>query len=355
MKKKLVIVGIMVVVLAMITFTLASNKKVIDSRKEVKVVEHIVAVNVAKVEMHNIEGNLQFVGNTEAIKEVMIASEASGKIVKINFKLGDYVRKGAVLAQVDDAYKALTLRNAQLNYDKFKDDLERFKNLRKGEAVTETQLRDMRIGFENAEIALEQAKKQLEDTKVIAPFSGYITSKNAELGAWVNVGTSIAGIADISQLKVVFVVSETNVYELSKGQEVTVTTDIYSGINFKGVISNISPKGTSAHTYPVEITIPNNNKNARLKAGTYVNVSVNNTRAGQVLMIPRDAIISSIKDPSVYVVEGENVRLARINTGRNQDAFLEVISGLKEGEQVVVNGQINLVDGSKVSVAQSQQ
>jgi len=351
MKKKLVIIGIIIIAMAMITYTLVSNKKVIDSRKEVKIVEHTIVVNVANVEMQNVEGTLQFVGTTEAVREVMVPSEAGGKITKINFKLGDYVSQGAVLAQVDDTYKVLAVRNATLNYNKFKDDLERFKNLRKGEAVTETQLRDMQIGYENAEITLAQAKQQLDDTKILAPFSGFITSKNAELGAWVNVGSSIAGIADISQLKVVFVVSESNVYELSKGQEVTITTDIYSGVNFKGSISNISPKGTSAHTYPVEITIPNNNKNAPLKAGTYVNVSVNNTKAGSVLMIPRDAIISSIKDPSVYVVDGENVRLAKINTGRNYGAYLEVVSGLKEGEQVVVNGQINLMNGSRVSIA----
>jgi len=353
MKKKLVIIGITIIVGIMITYTLVSNKKVIDSRKEVKIVEHTVAVNTAIAELRNTDGELQFVGTTEAVREVMVPSEAGGKITKVNFKLGDYVSQGAVLAQVDDAYKVLAVRNATLNYNKFKDDLERFKNLRKGEAVTETQLRDMQIGFENAEITLEQAKKQLDDTKILAPFSGFITSKNTELGAWVNVGSPIAGIADISQLKVVFVVSESNVYELSKGQEVTITTDIYSGVNFKGTISNISPKGNAAHTYPVEITIPNNNKNAPLKAGTYVNVNVNNTKAGKILMIPRDAIISSIKDPSVYVVDGENVRLVRINTGRNYGAHLEVISGLKEGDEVVINGQINLMDGSRVSVARN--
>ena len=350
MKKKLVIIGITIIVLAMISVTLFGNKKIIDSRKEVKIVENAIAVSISNVEMRNTDGELQFVGSTEAAKEVMVASEAGGKIVKINFKLGDYVSQGSTLAEVDDSYKVLAVKNATLNYNKFKDDLARFEKLHKGDAITETQLRDIRIGFENAEITLEQAKKQLEDTKIRAPFSGFITSKNTELGAWVNVGTPIAGIADISQLKVVFVVSESNVYELSRGQEVNVTTDVYSEVNFKGVISNISPKGNAAHTYPVEIIISNNNKNTLLKAGTYVNVSVNNTRAGQTLMIPRDAIISSIKDPSVYVVEGENVRLEKINTGRNHDAFVEVISGLKEGDKVVTNGQINLVNGSKVSI-----
>ena len=73
-------------------------------------------------------------------------------------------------------------------------------------------------------------------------------------------------------------------------------------------------------------------------------------KAGKALMIPRDAIISSVKDPSVYVVEGNLAHLVKIGTGRNFNSQLEVVSGLKAGDQVVTNGQINLTDGSNVTV-----
>lgn len=67
-------------------------------------------------------------------------------------------------------------------------------------------------------------------------------------------------------------------------------------------------------------------------------------------MIPRDAIVSSVKDPSVYVVKGETVELVKINTGRNYNSYLEVTSGISEGNQVVTNGQINLVDGARITI-----
>ena len=70
---------------------------------------------------------------------------------------------------------------------------------------------------------------------------------------------------------------------------------------------------------------------------------------GKSLMIPRDAIVSSVKDPSVYVVNNGLAQLTKITTGQNQDAYLAVTSGLKSGDQVVVNGQINLTDGAKVT------
>jgi RND family efflux transporter MFP subunit len=227
--------------------------------------------------------------------------------------------------------------------------LERYQTLRKGDAVTETQLRDMKMAFENAKIQLENAKKQLDDTKIVAPFSGYITSKNTELGAFVGTGTPIASIADISQLKVMLSVSESNVYQLQKGQTVNVGTDIYPDMKYKGSITNISPKGSNTHTYPIEIMIANNSKNP-LKAGTYVNVRVDLGKDGKFLMIPRDAIVSSVKDPSVYVVNNGVAQLTKISTGQNHDAYLAVTSGLKSGDQVVTNGQINLTDGVNVLV-----
>jgi len=350
MKKKTTIAVLTaVVLLGIMTMTLASNKKEINSRKEVKTTETNIAVTVASAEMKETNMDLDLVGTTQAAREVNIASESSGKIAVVNFRMGDYVTQGNVLAIIDDTYKRLAYENAKLNYNKCKDDISRYQALREGDAVSDTQLRDIKLAYENADIQLENAKKQWDDTKIIAPFSGYITSQNTELGAYVNAGTMIAGIADISKLKVVFDVSETNAYELQRGQTVIVTTDVHPEASYKGTISNISPKASASHTYPVEIMITNNGKD-KLKAGTYVKVNVNMSNKEKVLMIPRDAIVSSLKDPSVYLVKNNIAQLMKIGVGRNFDSFIEVVSGLNEGDQVVTNGQINLTGSSKVSV-----
>jgi RND family efflux transporter MFP subunit len=347
--KTIIAVSGTVVLLGIMTLTLASNKKEINLRKEVKTTETNIAVTVASVEMKETNMNLDLIGTTQASKEVNIASESAGKIVKVNFKMGDYVSAGKVLAKIDDTYKRLAYENAKLNYNKCKEDTSRYKALREGDAVSDTQLRDIKIAYDNANNQLENAKKQWDDTQITAPFSGYITSQNTELGAYVNAGTTIAGIADISELKVVFDVSESNAYELHQGQTVNVSTDVYPDAAYKGTISNISPKASASHTYPVEILIANSGKD-KLKAGTYVNVNVNMSNKEKVLMIPRDAIVSSLKDPSVYVVKNNVAQLIKIGVGRNYDSFIEVVSGLNEGDQVVTNGQINLTGSSKVTV-----
>jgi len=350
MKKKTIIGSISIVVLlGVMTLTLANNKKIIDSHKEVAAVQNDISVTVASAEMKETNSNLELVGTAQACKEVSIASESSGKIVKVNFKMGDYVTKGKVLAKIDDTYKRLAYENAKLNYNKYKEDYERYQTMRKGDAVSDTQLRDIKLGYDNASIQLENALKQWNDTRIEAPFSGFIIAQNTELGAFVNPGTIIASIADISSLKVVLDVSESNAYELHQGQMVSVTTDVHPEAIYKGIISSISPKSSASHTYPVEVLISNNKKD-KLKAGTYVGVSVNMGQSGKALMIPRDAIVSSVKDPSVYVINGQTAQLVKISTGRSYSSNLEVVSGLKEGAKVVTNGQINLTDGAKVSI-----
>ena len=350
MKSKTIIISVVVVaIMGLMVMKLFANKAEVDSNKAVKTEQENIAVSVATAELRSTSGILNLVGTAMPDKEVTVAAETSGKIVQVNFKLGDYVYAGSVLAKVDDTYKRLAYETAQLNYDKYRDDYERYQVLRQGDAVTDAQLRDMKMGYENAKIQLENAQKQWDDTKIVAPFSGVITSRNTEIGALVNVGTSIAGIADISQLKISLSVSESYVYQLQKGQKVNVSTDIYPDMTFSGNITNISPKGSTTHTYPIEISITNNSKNP-LKAGAYVNVRVDLGEDGQSLMIPRDAIVSSVKDPSVYVVNNGVAQLTKITTGQNYDTYLAVTSGLNTGDQVVTNGQINLTDGASISV-----
>jgi RND family efflux transporter MFP subunit len=349
MKKKIIIIGIVVSLVGLMGLALANNKREMESLKEVKSSDDSVAVSIEYARLRETGNQLELVGMAEPEKEVTVAAKSTGEIVRVYFKIGDVVSKGVILAQVDDTYKRLAFENAQLTFNKCKDDLARFEVLRKGDAVSENQLRDIRIGYENATIQLENARKQWDDTKIVAPFSGVITSKNTELGAYVNPGTPIVGIADLSRLKVRLSVSEAHAYQLREGSEVRISTSVYPGATYKGTITSISPQGSGTHTFPVEITIVNCKQNP-LKAGTYVNASVDMEKTGATLMIPREAIVGSVKDPSVYVVRGETVELVKIITGGDYNTYLEVTAGIGIGDRVVTNGQINLVDGAQVTI-----
>jgi RND family efflux transporter MFP subunit len=349
MKKTWIISAVAITLAGAMVCKLYANKQMLDERKEVKTEKTEIAVTAATASVRTIDGNLKLVGAAEASRYVSVASEVSGKIMDVHFQLGDFVKQGAVLVQVDDAVERLAVETAQLNFDKFGADLERYKILREGDAVSETQLRDVRFGYETARIQLENARKQLSDTRLTAPFSGYITQRNAEQGALVAPGTVIASIADVSELKIKARVSENSIYTLRQGQEVEVAASVYPQARYRGRVSNIGLQSDNAHTFPVEIITPNS-REYPLKSGTYVNMTIRTEQELTALMIPRDAIISSIKEPSVYVIENGAVKLTKIAVGRDAGAYIEILSGLQKNDRVVVNGQINLIDGTKITV-----
>ncbi|MDR2149126.1 MAG: biotin/lipoyl-binding protein, partial [Tannerella sp.] len=126
MKKKAIIISLVIIaIIGLGVVKLIVNKKEVDSKKVVKTEQETISVSVATAEMRATSGKLNLVGTAMPNKEVTVAAETSGKIVQVNFKLGDFVNAGSVLAQVDDTYKRLAFETAQLNYDKYKDDFER--------------------------------------------------------------------------------------------------------------------------------------------------------------------------------------------------------------------------------------
>lgn len=133
------------------------------------------------------------------------------------------------------------------------------------------------------------------------------------------------------------------------GDKVEVTTDVYPGVKFLGRIRTISSKADDAHTYPVEIAL-NNAGEHPLKAGMFGQVSFFSGSINEVLTVPRGALVGSMKNPRVFVVEGTVARLRDISVGSEFGTQLTVLSGLKEGETVVLSGQNNLKDSVVVTI-----
>jgi RND family efflux transporter MFP subunit len=308
-------------------------------------------VSVATVQSRAVERNLDLVGNIDANNDVSIVSEAEGKVVGVFAKVGDYKAKGSTLIQLDDELKLAALKTAEVNYEKSKKDFDRYEALYQQKAVTDAQRESIKLAYQSAEAQYIVAKKEYSNTKITAPISGVVTSRIVDMGDYVKKGTPVANIVDIAELKVKLNVSEKNVFQLKVRDPVEVSTDVYPGVTFKGNISTISDKGDEAHTYPIEISLPNS-KEHPLKAGMFGTVFFNSSSKGEKLFIPRDALIGSVKDAQVFVINNGVAQLRNIIVGNTFDKNLEVLKGLKAGEKVVVNGQNNLVDNYRVTVVQ---
>ena len=347
--KKIIIITVVVLLVGLMFFRLKNNHDKINEKKEVSTDLNYFNVTAERVKLMNIDQTLSLVGSLTAYSEVEVSSEIQGTVTSVQVELGQQVLNNTVIATIDDRIAKMNANSAKIDLDKKQKDYERYKNLFAGGTATEQELDNARVAHENAVIALEQAQKELSDATIVSSSQGIITEKHIEKGMYVNIGSPIVSMVDISKLKVKLNVSETNIYQLKVGDNAKITTTIYPGVTFNGSISFISPKGDDSHNYPVEIIIPNSIENP-LKAGTFVKVEIDLPSKGNGLYIPREALQGSIADAEVYIAKGDKALIHPITIGNSNNDFLEVTSGLSEGDLVITSGFVNLENGKAIRV-----
>jgi len=275
-------------------------------------------------------------------------SETSGRVTEVLVSDGDRVKRNTPLVQVDDELLKANYILAEAAYEKAKLDLKRYENLLKEGNLSRNDYENARIGLKNADAQYVMAKKYLRDTRITSPIDGIVVKRYVNVGSTVGPGTPVANIVDISKLKIKVNLPESDVIRVKEEMPVIVASDLYPGKSLEGIVTSISVKADDSHTYTVEI-IQNNEKNL-LKAGMFVNLIFHFTSDGKQLIVSRKALVGSIKDPKVYVVENNIARLRTIEVSGVTDEYMEVTRGVSEGENVVVVGQTNLIDSAAVIV-----
>ena len=349
MKKVRVIAGI-VVVFAVMVAVLLNNKSKMQAKAKNDVVKFL-PVTLVPVQKQQLSENLSLTGTITANNDVAVQSETEGRVTKVLVEIGDRVKAGDVLVQVDDELKQANYAAAEVNYEKLKKDLERYQKMYKENSVSDAQLEGARLAYKSAEAQYIVARRQFNDTRIKTPISGIVTSRVVDVGATVQKNTLVVNVVDISTLKVKLNVAEDDAFKLKAGDAVEVTTDVYPGITFSGSIETISAKGDEAHTYPVQIRLANNDTHP-LKAGMFGRVAFTSITSGKVLSIPRETLLGSTKSAQVFVVDNGIAHLRSVIIGSEVGTNLQVLSGLTEGEQVVLSGQNNLKDNVAVTIVQ---
>ncbi len=311
------------------------------------------SVSVVTAAKKNIMDSFSQVGTIVANNDVTVLSETSGRVVKVDVEVGDYKKAGSVLVEVDSELREAAYKAAAVTYEKAKKDLDRYEELYKEKSISDSQIEQARWACQSAESQYIVAKRQLNDTKITTPISGVVTARYVNIGTMVMgapQSTAIANVVDISRLKVKINVAEKDVFRLKVGEKVNVATDVFPSEVFTGSIFSISSQGDEGHTYPVEVIL--NNPNRQLKSGMFGRVTFTPKSSGNVIVIPREAIVGSIKNATVYVIVNNAAKLRPVVVGKEVGTDIEILSGLQEGEQVVVNGQNNLSDNAPVIIRQ---
>ena len=349
--KRIIITSIFITALiAVIIARLAANKQSFANElKMVSEFNNIVPVIVDTVKYGQTTSEFSENGIFEANHETTIIAETQGKVVVISAKNGENVRAGQILAITDNELSKSQLELAKVNLEQAEKDRKRFEELSKGDAATTQQFEMAKQSFANAQSAYVLAKTQYENSFVKAPFNGIITKQYIEKGSYLLPGMQVYDVLEINKLKFIVKLTDDKLDRVKKGQKVKIVVDAYPGINFEGFIRSIIVKADLAKRYELEIDFENK-QNEQVKPGMFGKALFNNAGNGQFLVIPRKAIAGSIKDPDVYVVRGDSVILKSISAVSIDDKNVEVRQGLEFGDVVVISGQINLVDGSKVTV-----
>jgi membrane fusion protein, multidrug efflux system len=357
---KIIIAVVAVAVIGLIAIKLMSNKKTMQAKTESAIQSEqfdVIPVKAAVVTKQNIENQFRQSGVFKARQELKLAAEAQGQIVKMHVKKGDIIRKGQMIASVDNAAVQSELATAHAQLEKAKKDAERYANAEKAGGVSTLQAEEYFLKVQNAETNIASIKQRLANYQITAPMAGIVNEIFTEQGSFVTVGKEIIDLVDLSTMNLVVDLEQGELIKNIKiGKKVSVTTDVYREKIFPGQVKAVNVKSDISQKFQVEISVGNSFEFPIL-SGMYgyaafdpiaIGSAVNNP---QVLTIPRAALTGSVKDAQVFIVNNNNtVSLKSINIGRTIGNDVEVTGGLNEGEKVVVSGQINLAEGRKVSV-----
>jgi len=353
MKRNIIVTIVILAALGLIAYILTNNKKENEAKTAV-VAEKNASVSVRIDTVKTEQVSLDFVsnGNFEPTQELTFSAEKSGKVVQVLVKEGDYVKAGQALAIVRSDVINVNAQTANSSYQNAAADYSRYENAFKTGGVTKQQLDQAKLAMVNAKAQLTQANINVGDTRIKAPISGFINKKYIEPGSILTgaPASELFDIVNVSKLKLKVTVNESQVASLKLGNTIKVTASVYPDKSFSGKITFIASKADESLNFPVEIEIANNASND-LKAGMYGTAEFASKQQNQSLkIVPRNAFVGSVSSNQIFVLENGAAKLKKVTAGRILGDKVEILDGLADGEIVIVTGQINLQDGSKVDV-----
>jgi RND family efflux transporter MFP subunit len=337
-----------IVIVGFIAWKLAENKQIIDKNSELSLtINTIVPVMVEHPISMDFNEKIIVNGRIDSKNEVAVYSKAQGVVIKKYKRAGDVVRRGTVIAQLENNIIRENLRLAEPDFAKAEKDVKRFQNLVSIGAITVRELEDAQIALRSIESRIVELKDLLSNTSIVSPVSGIINKDYFEEGTLLTVGSPVADVVDNKALKMYINVTEKEMLKLKKGNEATITTDVYSGSTFTGIIDAISPKSNDRYYYSIELMV----NSPQLQPGMFATAIFNTDKSNRkTFAINRMAIVGGLKAPHVFVVKNGKAYKIPVRVGISDGEYIEITDGISAADTIVKSGQINLVDGTEVSI-----
>ena len=351
MKKTLIYIVIAAVLVGLAAYKISSNK----SKQEAEVAEVAkevdkINVNVVTVQYESINTDYTANGTFLPKAETNLSSEISGKVVSVLVKEGSRVGAGQVVATIKKDAIEVDMSQAQNNLQNAIIDNQRYENAFKTGGVTKQQLDNSRLQLKNAQAAVRAQSVRVNNAAVRAGISGTINKRMVEPGAVVSPGTPMFEIVNINRLKLSVLVDESQVGKIQLGQQVAINVNVLPEDSFSGRITFIAPKSDASLNFPVEIEVQNR---GNLKAGMYATAifqTNNGAETQNMLTVPATAFVNGVSSGQIFVAQNGVAKLIKVTPGKVYGDKVQILNGLKNGDQVITSGQINLDNGSKINI-----
>lgn len=314
------------------------------TEQQTVIVEEAPKVTVTKVHAENVAQLSTYPTTVEADVVNNITPQTASRIKDILVEVGDHVRKGQKLATMD----AINLEKIRLQVANDSIEYGRTKELYEIGAASQS-------NFEAITLAYEVSKKSyanlLENTILTSPISGIITARNYDEGDMYAMAQPLFVVQNITPVKMLINISESNYSKVKKGMEVELAADAFPGETFKGKVNLVYPTiDPRSHTFPVEIIV--DNKDEKLRPGMFTRVTINYGTNYRVV-VPDSAVLKQVgaDDKYVYVLNDDNtVTYTPVKVGIRMGDRYEIISGLNDGDIIVTSGQTRLKNNIKVDI-----
>lgn len=311
--------------------------------------EEQTAVQTAVAGMADISSTAPITGRILPSDEVAIVPLVSGKVTAVHAKVGEYVNAGTVLFEIDRTQATATYNQAKAAYDLANTSYNNAVTLYNAGAVSKTSLDQAYVSYVSSKESFNAAAEMYGYYSVTSPISGYVTSLSVDVGSIAG-QTMAASVANTDSLSIDTTVSEYLATKLQQGQEVEIHVSSLKDKTYKGIITELSPAPAyGTLTYPISIALKDTSGD--IKAGMFAEVIVKDSESTNVLCVPSDAVFAKAGENIVVVLDDKNVAsYAKVTTGIDNGELVEIISGLKAGDVIVVSGQQYVDEGETVKI-----
>lgn len=347
--KSIIIIVVIIAILALIKiFFLSPDKAKNNNGASQKPPVSNVTGYIVKSQL--LENRIFSSGTILANEEVVLHPEVSGKLIGIYFKEGFQVSKGTLLAKINDDDLQAQLKKLNFQLKLASEKKERLNGLLQIQGVSQQEFDESANQLQVISADIDFVKAQIAKTEIRAPFDGKIGLRQVSVGSFVFSVSTIAVIQQTNKLKIDFTVPEKYVSIVHLGDKIQFTTNNSTEKSFATILA-IEPK-IDALTRNVMIRAICSKVSNDVFPGAFARIELVAEQKHATLMIPTEAVIPELKGKKVFLYKNGKAVPSKVETGTRNDAHIEILSGVSEGDTIIVTGIMSLKPDAAVNIVE---